>query len=75
MQVPSLDQENPLEEGMAAHTSILSWRIPWTEEPWATVHTYIQSTYSTYKEMDMTSDIASYTCPQGKLLYQSLGNR
>ena len=24
---------NPLEEGMAAHSSILAWRIPWTEEP------------------------------------------
>ena len=29
----SLDQEDPLEEGMAAHSSILAWRIPWTEEP------------------------------------------
>jgi len=25
--------ENPLEEGMATHSSILAWRIPWTEEP------------------------------------------
>ena len=25
--------KNPLEEGMATHTSILAWRIPWTEEP------------------------------------------
>ena len=33
MQVPSLDQEDPLEEGMATHFSILAWRIPWTEEP------------------------------------------
>ena len=31
--VQSLDQEDPLEEGMATHSSILSWRIPWTEEP------------------------------------------
>ena len=30
-QVPSLGQENPLEKGMAAHSSILAWRIPWTE--------------------------------------------
>ena len=28
-----LGQKDPLEEGMAAHSSILSWRIPWTEEP------------------------------------------
>ena len=26
-------QEDPLEKGMATHSSILSWRIPWTEEP------------------------------------------
>ena len=31
--VPSLGREDPLEEGMAAHPSILSWRIPGTEEP------------------------------------------
>ena len=29
----SLDQEDPLEEGVATHSSILAWRIPWTEEP------------------------------------------
>ena len=32
-QVPSLGWEDPLEEGMATHSSILAWRIPWTEEP------------------------------------------
>ena len=32
MQVRSLGQEDPLEEGMATHSSILAWRIPWTEE-------------------------------------------
>ena len=31
--VPSLNQEDPLEKGMATHSSILAWRIPWTEEP------------------------------------------
>ena len=31
--VQSLGWEDPLEEGMAAHSSILAWRIPWTEEP------------------------------------------
>ena len=31
--VPFLDQEDPLEKGMAAHSSILAWRIPRTEEP------------------------------------------
>jgi len=32
-QVPSLGWENPLEEGTAIHSSILAWRILWTEEP------------------------------------------
>ena len=31
--VPSLGQEDPPEKGMATHSSILAWRIPWTEEP------------------------------------------
>ena len=31
-QVQSLGQEDPLEKGMATHSSILAWRIPWTEE-------------------------------------------
>ena len=31
--VQSLDQKDPLEKEMAAHSSILAWRIPWTEEP------------------------------------------
>ena len=31
--VQSLGREDPLEEGMAAHSRILAWRIPWTEEP------------------------------------------
>ena len=32
-QVPSLGWEDLLEEAMATHSSILAWRIPWTEEP------------------------------------------
>ena len=31
--VGSLGQEDPLDKGMATHSSILAWRIPWTEEP------------------------------------------
>ena len=33
IQVPSQDQEDSLEKGMAIHPSILAWKIPWTEEP------------------------------------------
>ena len=45
MQVGSLGWEDPLEEEMATHSSILAWRIPWTEESggWATVHRVIKS--------------------------------
>ena len=32
-QVQSLGWEDPLEKGMAIHSNILAWRIPWTEEP------------------------------------------
>ena len=47
MQVQLLSQEDPLEEGMATHSSILAWRIPRTEEP---------GSYSPqgHKESDMT---------------------
>ena len=43
-QARSLGQEDPLEEVMATHSSILAWEIPWTEEPGG-LHT---------KELDMT---------------------
>ena len=33
IRVQSLGQEDPLDNGMATHSSILAWRIPWTEEP------------------------------------------
>ena len=32
--VQPLDWEDPLEEEMATHSSILAWKIPWTEEAW-----------------------------------------
>ena len=41
MWVQSLGQEDPLEQEMATHSSILAWKIPWTEEP--TVHTVTKS--------------------------------
>jgi len=33
IRVQSLGQEDPLEKGIATHSSILAWEIPWTEEP------------------------------------------
>ena len=59
--IPGL--EDPLEEGMATHSSILAWRIPWTEEPGgATVHRVAKSwtrlkqlsTYTQGLSMDFT---------------------
>ena len=46
-QVQSIRQEDPLEKEMATHSSILAWRIPWTEEPGG-----LQS--MAHKELDMT---------------------
>ena len=48
MQFRSLDREDPLEENMPTHSSILAWKIPWTEEP--------GGLYSPWgcKELDMT---------------------
>ena len=47
-QVQSLDREDPLKKGMATHSSILVWEIPWTEEPGgATIH-------GVARELDMT---------------------
>ena len=39
MQFRYLARKDPLEEGMATHSSTLAWRIPWTEEPlWPVAH-------------------------------------
>ena len=46
MQVQSLGWEDPLEEGMATHTSILAWRIPRTEEPRGLSHRQESDTHT-----------------------------
>ena len=51
IQVLSMGGEDPLEKGMAIHSSILAWRIPWTEEPGE-----LQSLGC--KESDKTEDLA-----------------
>ena len=43
MRVPSLGREDPLEKEMAAHSSILAWRTPLTEEPGGLESTGLQS--------------------------------
>ena len=52
MQVQFLGWEDPLEEGMATHSSILAWRIPWTEEPGG-----LQSTGSQSDTTEVTQHI------------------
>ena len=65
----SLCQEDPLEKGMATHSSILAWEIPWTEEPgglqlmglqragqdWATERTHNSSFSSFWRNLHMVS--------------------
>ena len=46
MWVPSLDQEDPLEKGMATHSSILAWEIPWTEDPGGLQSTVSQKSWT-----------------------------
>ena len=43
MQETALGWEDPLERGVATHSSILAGRIPWTEEHWTTVHGVAES--------------------------------
>ena len=52
-QVQSLGWENALEKGMATHSGILAWRIPWTGEP---------AGYSPWgcKELDMTEQLNTF---------------
>ena len=49
--VRSLCREDPLEKEMVTHTSILAWKIPWTEEPGG-----LQSTGSQTVERDLASE-------------------
>ena len=53
--VQSLGQEDPLEKGMATHSSILAWRIPWTEEPGGLQSMGLQRV-TTEQESDMTEN-------------------
>ena len=59
MQVQSLGREDPLEGDSAMHSSILAWRIPWTEDPGATVHGFAES--------DTTEGLSMHPCVGGKI--------
>ena len=49
--VQSLDQEDPLEKGMATHSSVLAWKIPWTERSLASYSPW------GHKELDRTEQL------------------
>ena len=55
--VQSLGREDPLEKGMATHSNILTWRIPWAEEP--------DGLYSSWgsRELDMTEQLNTLVHP------------
>ena len=64
-QVQSLGQEDPLEKGMATHSSILGWEIPWTEEPGGLQsmrsqrvgHSRVTNTFITFLKLSLTFHI------------------
>ena len=63
--VQPLGQEGPLEKGMTTHSSILAWRIPWTEE-WAAIHGVAKNQIRlndkhTHKHVSKVSRIQSFT--------------
>ena len=53
----SLSQEDALEKGMAIHSSILAWRIPWTEDPGG-----LQSSLWCQKKLDTTEHLTLSSC-------------
>ena len=64
----SLGQNNPLEEGMATHSSILAWRIPWTEEPGGLQSMWLQSwtglnRFSMHAQLLYIVVLVSQSCP------------
>ena len=66
--VPSLGQEDPLEEGMATCSSILAWEIPWTEEPGGLQPTGSQS----QMRLSAQSEHQKYFCELKKTRYPKL---
>ena len=71
--VRSLGREDPLEKEMATHSSILAWRIPWTEEPGG-----LQSTGSQRVRHDWTTSLSlykHYDCVENSKEYQKQKNK
>ena len=72
----SLGREDPLEEGMAMHSSVLAWRIPWTEEPGGlqSMGSVTQS-QTRLKQLSMACIFYTHTClPTPVEFHQRTGN-
>ena len=61
MPVQSLGQEDPLEESIATHSSVLAWRIPWTEEPGGLQSGGGVQTWTQLKQLNMHAHIFMFT--------------
>ena len=67
-QVWSLGGEDPLEKGMATHSSILAWRIPWTEDPGGLQSMGLQRVLDTTEQLTLASTIQSNHAAAAKSL-------
>ena len=67
-QVWSLGGEDPLEKGMATHSSILAWRIPWTEDPGGLQSMGLQRVLDTTEQLTLASTIQSNRAAAAKSL-------
>ena len=65
IRVRSLGGEDPLDKGMATHSSVFAWRIPWTEEPhpWGHKESDMTNTFSFFFHKDQPLDLGSIPLP------------
>ena len=72
LRVRSLDWEDPLEEGMATHSRILAWRIPWTEKPGGLQSIGSQKVRRDWSDLAHTwqKEASQEQCPRHGLLVQ-----
>ena len=69
MPVQSLGQEDPLEEGMATHSSIIAWKIPWTEKPRGIQSMGSQKSWTGLKQLGTRTQMSNYYSLGKKILY------
>ena len=67
--VLSLGQEDPLEKDMATHSSILAWRIPWTEEPSGLQSMGLQRVRHDWSDLAMADGVWSFHMPSKYLVW------